>query len=129
MLWYNHIKGGVQMKLFTIKEVAEITKRSEQGVRNLISKKGINAIKVLGSTRITQEELERITGIKYEEQKEVECMKLETQLAELEKEQLEAHLLMEKSSTTKEEWRELACKFIKLSSETSKIRRKLNSLS
>ena len=53
------------MRLFTVKEVAEITRRSEQGVRNLISKGEINAIKVIGSTRITQAELERITGQEY----------------------------------------------------------------
>jgi len=53
------------MKLFTVKEVAEITRKSEQGIRNLISKGEINAIKVIGSTRITQEELERITGQEY----------------------------------------------------------------
>lgn len=53
------------MKLFTVKEVAEITRKSEQGIRNLISKGEINSIKVIGATRITQEELERITGQKY----------------------------------------------------------------
>lgn len=56
------------MVLFTVKEVAEITKKSEQGIRNLISKGEIKAIKVIGSTRITQEELERITGVKYKEE-------------------------------------------------------------
>lgn len=59
--------GGETMKLFTIKEVAEITSKSEQGIRNLISKGKINAIKVIGSTRITQKELERITGQEYKE--------------------------------------------------------------
>lgn len=53
------------MNLFTIKEVAEITKLKEQSIRNAIANGRIKAIKVLGSTRITQEELERITGIKY----------------------------------------------------------------
>lgn len=66
MIMVNYIHGGEHMKMFTVKEVAEITKRSEQGIRNLISKGEIKAIKVIGSTRITQEELERITGIKYE---------------------------------------------------------------
>ena len=55
------------MKLFTIKEVAEITKMKEQTLRNAISDGRIKAIKVLGSTRITQEELERITGVKFTE--------------------------------------------------------------
>lgn len=53
------------MKLFTIKEVAEITKLKEQSLRNAMSDGRINAIKVLGSTRITQEELERLTGVEY----------------------------------------------------------------
>lgn len=55
------------MKLFTIKEVAEITKMKEQTLRNAISDGRIKAIKVLGSTRITKEELERITGVKFTE--------------------------------------------------------------
>lgn len=55
------------MKLFTIKEVAEITKMKEQSLRNAIADGRINAIKVLGSTRISVEELERLTGLKYKE--------------------------------------------------------------
>ena len=55
------------MKLFKVKEIAEILGRSEGSVRNSITRGQIKAIKVLGSTRITQEELERITGLKYKE--------------------------------------------------------------
>lgn len=56
------------MKLFTIKEVAEITKMHEQSIRNAISDGRIAAVKVLGSTRITLEELERLTNTKYREE-------------------------------------------------------------
>lgn len=55
------------VKLFKVKEIAEILGRSEGSVRNSITRGQIKAIKVLGSTRITQEELERITGLKYKE--------------------------------------------------------------
>lgn len=55
------------MKLFKVKEIADILGMSEGSVRNSISRGQIQAIKVLGSTRITQEELERITGLKYKE--------------------------------------------------------------
>ena len=56
------------MKLFTIKEFSDITKLKEQSVRNAISAGKIKSIKVLGSTRITVEELERITGEVYKEE-------------------------------------------------------------
>lgn len=52
--------------LYTIKEVAAITKLKEQSIRNAIADGRIKSTKVLGSTRITQEELERLTGIKFD---------------------------------------------------------------
>ena len=56
------------MKVFTVKEVAEIMKMNEQTVRNKISEGQIKSVKFFGATRITKEELERITGLKYEEE-------------------------------------------------------------
>lgn len=58
------------MKLFTIKQVSEMLGIAEQTIRNNISRGKIRAVKVIGSTRITQEELERITGLKYKEEKQ-----------------------------------------------------------
>ena len=57
------------MKLFTVKEAAEILCYKEASLRNSISKGEVNTIKVLGSVRITVGELERITGIEYKEAK------------------------------------------------------------
>ena len=59
------------MKLFTVKEAAEILGYKEASLRNSISRGEVNTIKVLGSVRITVAELERITGLNYEEKKEV----------------------------------------------------------
>lgn len=48
-----------EMKLYTVKEVAEILKVKEGTMRNYLSTGKIDFIKVLGNTRITQEELEK----------------------------------------------------------------------
>lgn len=48
------------MEMYTIKEVAEILKVTEGTVRNYLSGGKIKHIKVLGNTRVTKEELERI---------------------------------------------------------------------
>ena len=48
------------MEMYTIKEVAEILKVTEGTVRNYLSEGKIKHIKVLGNTRVTKEELERI---------------------------------------------------------------------
>lgn len=57
------------MKLFKVKEVAEILGRPVGSIRNSISRGQINTVKILGSTMITKEELERLTGLKYEDKR------------------------------------------------------------
>lgn len=46
--------------MYTVQEVAEILKVSEGTVRNYLTDKKIKFVKVLGNTRIMQEELDRI---------------------------------------------------------------------
>jgi len=47
-------------KLYTVKEVAEILTVSEGTVRNYLSEGKIKFVKILGNTRITKEELEKL---------------------------------------------------------------------
>ena len=46
-------------ELYTVKEVAEKLKVSEGTVRNYLSSGKVKYVKILGNTRITQDELER----------------------------------------------------------------------
>jgi len=59
------------MKLYKVKEVAEILGMAEQSIRNSISKGNINSIKVMHSTRITQNELNRLLGLRNNNNKEI----------------------------------------------------------
>ncbi len=47
-------------QLYTVKDLAEITKLSESTIRNWIFEKKIETIKIGRSVRITQEQLEKI---------------------------------------------------------------------
>lgn len=55
------------MKLFTTKEVAEILKLSERTIKRRIATDEIKVVHVFNSIRISKEELERITGLKWKE--------------------------------------------------------------
>lgn len=55
------------MKLFTIREVADMLRLSEITIKKKIAKKEIEVIRVFGSVRISAEELKRLTGIEYKE--------------------------------------------------------------
>lgn len=55
------------MKLFTIKEFADILKLSEPTIKRKIKIGEIQTVRVFGSVRISVQELERITGIEYKE--------------------------------------------------------------
>ena len=57
-----------KMKLYTVKEVAEILKVKEGTMRNYLSTGKIDFIKVLGNTRITREELEKHIKLTKKEQ-------------------------------------------------------------
>ena len=46
--------------VFTIPEVANMFKVSEMSIRRMIDRKQLNAIKVGGQWRITQEEVDRL---------------------------------------------------------------------
>lgn len=48
------------MKYYKVNEIAEIFNMHPQSIRNAISKGKIKAIKILGATRISQEEFERL---------------------------------------------------------------------
>lgn len=48
------------MELFTVKEAAKILKVTEGTFRNYLTQGKINHIKVLGNTRITSDEIERL---------------------------------------------------------------------
>ncbi len=48
-------------EFYTVKEVAEMLKVSEGTIRNYLSDGKMNFIKILGNTRITKEEIDRIT--------------------------------------------------------------------
>ena len=48
------------IRIYTVREVAKILKITEGTMRNYLSQGKINYIKVLGNTRITQKELERL---------------------------------------------------------------------
>ena len=55
------------IRIYTVREAAKILKITEGTMRNYLSQGKIEYIKVLGNTRITQKELERLTA------PEVEC--------------------------------------------------------
>ena len=48
------------IRIYTVREAAKILKITEGTMRNYLSQGKINYIKVLGNTRITQKELERL---------------------------------------------------------------------
>ena len=56
-------------KLYTVNEVMEIFQVSESTVRRWLSQGKMNYIKIIGNTRITKEEIERLM-IKSNEEEE-----------------------------------------------------------
>jgi len=48
------------MEMYTVQEIAEKLKVSEGTVRNYLSEGKIKYVKVLGNTRITKEELDKL---------------------------------------------------------------------
>ena len=50
------------IRIYTVREAAKILKITEGTMRNYLSQGKIEYIKVLGNTRITQKELERLIG-------------------------------------------------------------------
>jgi len=47
-------------KYYTVREVAEMLKISEGTIRNYLSEGKIEYVKILGNTRITKEELDKL---------------------------------------------------------------------
>jgi len=48
------------MEMYTVQEVAEIMKVSEGTIRNYLTDGKIKYVKILGNTRITKEELDKL---------------------------------------------------------------------
>ena len=60
------------IQIYTVREAAKILKITEGTMRNYLSQGKINYIKVLGNTRITQKELERLIDPEVNAKKEID---------------------------------------------------------